>query len=228
MFINLYFSISALRNHNFCNLLQPLERVSEDYIVGHLKGSYRPRPHFGLEPYFDSLFEFTLSADCCASFVRANPELPITTRDYYLSKLFQFLYEALVAAYGLDYQEWEVRERVEEFLDSIPSKMLERLWAFDFGAFHFQSARLPLEQLLGRLSEFLPENAARTIQREKESPSEVIDRLRGVRTIEALAAEAEMDPKQVYKVKRGEGVHTDTIRRLAGALGCKPGDLLPE
>jgi DNA-binding Xre family transcriptional regulator len=228
MFCNLYSSSSALRNHNFCSFLQPVERVTEDYIVGHLKQSYLPRPYRGLEPYFDSLFELTLSADCCASFIRANPELPIRPRDYYLSKLFQFLYEALVAAYGLDYRETEVRDWVEEFLDSVPNETLDGLWAFDISAFHSDSTRLPLEQLLGRLREFLPKNTAVTIEGEKESPAKVIDRLRGYRTMEALAAEAGMDIKQVYKIKRGEGVHTDTVRKLAAVLGCKPGDLLAE
>jgi DNA-binding Xre family transcriptional regulator len=70
----------------------------------------------------------------------------------------------------------------------------------------------------------------RNPDRETESPADVIDRLRGAQnwTIEELAGKADVDIKQVYKVKRGEGVHTDTVRKLAGALGCKPGDLLPE
>jgi DNA-binding Xre family transcriptional regulator len=58
----------------------------------------------------------------------------------------------------------------------------------------------------------------------------MIDRLRKERgwTIEQLALEAEVDPKQIYAIKRGEGVHTKTLRKVAKVLGCRPGDLLPE
>jgi len=225
-------SLPALRSHNFSNFFpaRPVERVSEEYIAGHLQQSYQPHPHGGLEPYFDSVFELSLSPDCCASFLRANPDLPITGRDYYLSKLFQFLYESLRVAYDLAWSETEVRERVEEFLGSIPAEMLDRLSTFDFGGFHYHSARLQLEELLARLPEFLPELSESIGAGEKEPPAGVIDRWRRARnwTIEILAAEAGVDIKQVYKVKRGEGVHTDTVIKLAKALGCKPGDLLPE
>jgi len=126
MFLNLYGGSSVLRKHNFCNFLQPVEPVSEDYIVGHLEQSFPPAPH-GLEPYFDSVFEFTLSVDCCASFIRANPELPITPRDYYLSKLFQFLFEVLVVAYRLDYREGGRGSSWRDFSTRSPTSYLTAL-----------------------------------------------------------------------------------------------------
>jgi hypothetical protein len=52
-------------------------------------------------------------------FLRST-SLPITARDYYLSKLFQFLYLALLANFRLEHGETEVRERLEQFLDGIP------------------------------------------------------------------------------------------------------------
>jgi DNA-binding Xre family transcriptional regulator len=56
----------------------------------------------------------------------------------------------------------------------------------------------------------------------------VIDRLRKERgwTIDQLAEEAGLDRKQVYAVKNEMGVHTDSVRKIARALGCAPGDLL--
>ena len=62
-----------------------------------------------------------------------------------------------------------------------------------------------------------------------ETPAQIIDRLRAKngRTMEQLAADAGLDTKQVYKVKRGESVRTETILALAAALGCEAGDLLP-
>jgi DNA-binding Xre family transcriptional regulator len=64
----------------------------------------------------------------------------------------------------------------------------------------------------------------------RERPGELLDRLRQEKrwTIEQLALEAGVDPKQIYAIKRGEGVHTETVRKVAKALSCRPGDLLPE
>jgi DNA-binding Xre family transcriptional regulator len=63
----------------------------------------------------------------------------------------------------------------------------------------------------------------------RETPTHIIDRLRSHKnwTIEELAARAGLNIKQVYKLKRGEGVHMSTISKLAAVLGCEPGDLIP-
>ena len=60
-------------------------------------------------------------------------------------------------------------------------------------------------------------------------PAKTIDRLRHEKdwTIEELAAQAGVDIKQIYKIKHGKPVMTTTITRLAGALGCPSGDLIP-
>ena len=56
----------------------------------------------------------------------------------------------------------------------------------------------------------------------RETPAQVIERLRHREgwTMEALAEKANLDIKQVYHVKRGNGVHSTTIGKLAHALGC--------
>lgn len=63
----------------------------------------------------------------------------------------------------------------------------------------------------------------------RETPAQIIERLRRKKgwTMESLAAQAELDIKQVYKVKRGYPVRTDTIGKLAAALQCPPGELIP-
>jgi DNA-binding Xre family transcriptional regulator len=45
-------------------------------------------------------------------------------------------------------------------------------------------------------------------------------------TIEELAAQAGVDIKQIYRIKRGKPVMTTTITRIAAALRCPPGDLI--
>jgi len=62
-----------------------------------------------------------------------------------------------------------------------------------------------------------------------ELPAQVIDRLRYQKgwTLEELAGCADLNIKQVYRVKHGDGVHIDTIRKISLALGCEPGCLMP-
>jgi DNA-binding Xre family transcriptional regulator len=68
-----------------------------------------------------------------------------------------------------------------------------------------------------------------SITANRETPAQVIDRFRSKKgwTMEGLAAQAHMDIKQLYKVKRGDSVRSETTGKLAAALGCLPGDLIP-
>jgi len=62
-----------------------------------------------------------------------------------------------------------------------------------------------------------------------DTPGNVIDRFRHQKgwTIEELAGHADVDIKQIYKVKNGETVTTTTIGKIAFALECHPGALIP-
>jgi len=133
--------------------------------------------------------------------------------------------------FGLEDYEDDVRQKVQEFLDTIPDDMLRQLKHFDSESFYFDSRSLQLNELLERLPAYLPSCAQSASRKEfeNEPPAAVIDRLRKLHgwTIEQLALEADVDVKQIYKIKLGKGVHTDTIRKIAQALGCKPGELMP-
>ena len=45
-------------------------------------------------------------------------------------------------------------------------------------------------------------------------------------TLEQLAENADLDIKQVYRVKRQQGVQCDTISKLSAVLECEPGALM--
>jgi hypothetical protein len=84
----------------------------------------------------------------CASFLR-HTTLPIVERDYYLSKLFQFLYLPLELRFQLGSAEEEIRERLEQFLDGIPAE--SRLDLFDWSRFYADTLHYDLEGVLGHL-----------------------------------------------------------------------------
>lgn len=79
----------------------------------------------------------------------ANPQLPITERDYCLSELFQFLYVPIKIRFSLEDSETDVREKVQEFLNTIPDAMLPQLRRFDWEGFYFDSRYVELNRLLG-------------------------------------------------------------------------------
>src|SRR5713101_1649334 len=110
MFRNLYFFSPNFRNHNFSDFFDDIREDSEVYLEAALKEGYADG---GLEPYFYSILPLTMSPESCASFIRANPQLPITERDYYLSKLFQFLYVPIKIRFSLEDGETDVREKVQ-------------------------------------------------------------------------------------------------------------------
>jgi hypothetical protein len=68
------------------------------------------------------IFERTLNPTCCEAFFRVYPGLNAVDRDYYLSKLFQFLASAM-AAVGL----WEFQESLESALDQIQPEILQNV-----------------------------------------------------------------------------------------------------
>jgi DNA-binding Xre family transcriptional regulator len=63
----------------------------------------------------------------------------------------------------------------------------------------------------------------------RETPAQIIDRLRLEKgwTVEQLAARAGVGETQIYRIKKGKPVSSDTISSVAEALGCHPGDLFP-
>jgi hypothetical protein len=136
VFLNLsLLTDGTFRDHNFSDFWNdaggggdPVERVTGDRINWFIRTSYEPdstRPGrlTGFSPEFDPIFPLTFSQACCDAFIRSTV-LPITPRDYYLSKLFQFLRSALIARFeghrlGLDFD-----LRLHEVLDLIPTELL--------------------------------------------------------------------------------------------------------
>lgn len=136
MFKNLYQQRDAsFRDHNYSDFWNGMgggdavEKVSSDEIEVMLARSFQPvsgRPYRfeGLEPDFCPIILMTLSELCCESFLRSHAELPIEPRDYYLSKLFQFVQQLWTARYGIE-KAVRFSSRLHESLDEIPADRLQ-------------------------------------------------------------------------------------------------------
>jgi hypothetical protein len=155
VFRNLFFFSKTFRNHNFNDFFGDLRRDSEGYFETALRSGYTGEQS-GVEPYFYQMFPTTMAPETCSSFIRANPDLPITERDYCLSKLFQFIYVPLVERFGLEYGESDVREQIETFLDSIGAELLPHLSKFDWLGFYDNTHQFEIGAILDRLPEHLP------------------------------------------------------------------------
>jgi DNA-binding Xre family transcriptional regulator len=228
--INLTLSVPSFQQHNF-SLKQGQLRREQDpsWDVEEALRSFG-----GYIPGLIETLSYTLSPVCCASFIKANPELPISDRDYFLSKLFQFFYQSLLDE-GDDPAHWDgARETLERLLDiafpETASNRCAELSTLDWARLFRDYRARDLEGLVTTIDTYLPAPTSppslSPVQR--LSPAQVIDKLREQRgwTLDQLAAEAGVDRKQVYAVKNEMGVHTNSLKKIARALGCDPGDLL--
>jgi DNA-binding Xre family transcriptional regulator len=140
----------------------------------------------------------------------------------------QFLFDAVAAEYlGVESNPQLYSERLKLFVlpfvrRSLPIANDDR-WILS--AIH--SSLMQWENQRAGLSD-IP-RLRKTTMFARDTPAEVIDRLRREHgwTVEALAEHAGLDIKPIYRLKRGEPVHSNTIAKVAAALGCQPGDLVP-
>jgi hypothetical protein len=153
LFRNIYFSSESFRDHNWSDFFPDLRQDQELYIEAALRRGYADTA--GPEPYFYSILPLTLTPESCASFLKSST-LPIAARDYYLSKLFQFLYLPLGLKFRLEGHSTAVVKRLEEFLDGITPDRLDRIAEFDWSQFYGDTLRYRLEDVLRRLPLHLP------------------------------------------------------------------------
>src|SRR5213594_3858928 len=88
MFTNLC-EIGVFADHNF-NASSGFLKRERDPSSSVAIAFKIPRPHLPDSSLISTL-SFTLSPRCCLSFLAGSPGLPVTDRDYFLSKLYQFL-----------------------------------------------------------------------------------------------------------------------------------------
>ena len=169
MFRNLYFQVSSFIDFNFSDFLDQLDEVREEYLEARIREGLRGED---IEPYFDPIIPLTLRPESCRSFIRANPGLPITERDYYLSKLFQYVSLLIKNKFRLGFEQLEgLRERLEEVLDQIPDELLPELHRFDWWGFYELVEQCDpepgvegqtIKAILGSLSTYLPKVGAQS------------------------------------------------------------------
>jgi DNA-binding phage protein len=235
MFQNLLL-FQEFREHNFRSTGRFLHRVPSPTFD--VDAAIRGQRRFQRDAEAAATLSYTLRPECCASFLKANPDLPATERDYYLTKIF----EALFAATNRGAKEEDAVEhfdreceRLETALDAaLPegSPFLSRLWLIDWKRLFEDSETQGVVASVRRITSYLPPTvavpAAGSVAT-RETPAQLIDRLRvagGFKNIEELARKAGLNPKQIYTLKKGGNVTMETIKTLAATLGCSPRDLL--
>jgi hypothetical protein len=200
LFHNIYFSCRSLRDHNWNDFFDDLRQDQELYIEAELRRGYASSS--GPEPYFYRTLPMTLTPKSCDSFLRIT-SLPIAARDYYLSKLFQFLYLPLTMRFRLEHDPSKVSEHLEEFLDSIPAEYVDRLGEFDWPKFYDDTLRYDLAGVLERLPLYLPipkrETSAEKMTKKRWVDEKWPSRLKQVRGT---------DPQKVAAQRCGVSVET--------------------
>jgi hypothetical protein len=95
-----------------------------------------------------------------------NPGLPIIERDYYLSKLFQFLYRPLVERAHLEWSKTdEIAAGLRNFLDQLPAPLVCELSRFDWPGFYEDTWLYEPREVLQRLPQHLPSDMSQDVSR---------------------------------------------------------------
>jgi hypothetical protein len=155
LFLNLYdLARDDFEDFNYTATQGRFESVVAEYFRGCVRKSYQDERASELEPYFFEAMTLTLSRGARQAFFRSHPLLPATERDYYLSKLFQFLYVVLEVRYSLrEGLEWEVQIQVEAALDPQQEPLPEAadMPEVDWWGFYRDTCQYDLQTVLQRL-----------------------------------------------------------------------------
>ena len=231
MFVNLFFSLdsslgSNFRDYNFSYFLEQLQKVPESDIEAMLREKFRGGKNWDPN-YLGAIIEFTLSEGVCDSFLRDVKGVPATRRDFYLSKLCQFVVLSVNAAIGDDI---EIRIRanslrylMEDALDAIPNAQLPDFHGLDLWQFQheigFVNGRprslAELEIALTRLLEPYLIREGEFSEDQADGAKQLIDGrrnlLRAYKTIAGSTAafiynhpEVKVDKSDFYRWLRGE------------------------
>lgn len=174
-FRNLYFLVDDFADFNFNDFLDRFEEVPEDYLQGRIESNQQEGEH--IEPYFDPIIPLTLSPNSCSAFFRSHPRVPASERDYYLSKLFQFLFLPIKLRFNPSFDdERALRHRLEAFLNDLGDETLQDLSGFDWWSFYEGACDLDLDTVFAELPTHLPGAARPT---ESVDSSRLLPRKRG-------------------------------------------------
>jgi hypothetical protein len=155
MFRNLYFLVDDFADFNFNDFLDRFEEVPEDYLQTRIERNQQEGEH--IEPYFEPIIPLTLSPNSCNAFFRSHPRVPASERDYYLSKLFQFLFLPAKLRFSPTFdEERAIRDRLEGFLDGLGDEILQDLSRFDWWSFYEGACELDLDTVFAELPTHLP------------------------------------------------------------------------
>jgi hypothetical protein len=156
LFVNLYFSSRQFKDYNWTDFygdarpvtLSDLQKQTRDHVFA----------SYGFDGEFLATLRFTLSQRCAAGFTRENPGLPIDFRDYVLSKLFEFIFEAIVMRFDFTDPDGQLGQKLEAFLDTIVDPDAAA-FGFDWKKFYTDLRHLTygIYGTVERLSLYLPQ-----------------------------------------------------------------------
>lgn len=186
MFRNLQ-TVERFREYNWNDSSGDLRREGDP--TSDVAEAFRIRWPYRPDPYLLSTLSYTLSSACCSRFL-ASRDLPAIERDYYLSKLYQFL----LGAFLDQSTDPEYFRTVPDTLTSLLDKAfpegtpyLQNLCLLEWQRMFDDHVQYDMESITERITTYLPQ----AVERPPFSPREVSkcwivdgwpDKLRSART----------------------------------------------
>ena len=124
-FENLYRLVPLFEAHNWTTFLGRAERFDGHGLALTVGDAFKSGDLRELDPYWLDIIKSTLAPACCTAFFRTSPQLPFVERDYYLSKIFQYISAAIVYGGFELVGDWQAR--LTAALEQIPNETLPAL-----------------------------------------------------------------------------------------------------
>lgn len=179
------------------------------------------------EPWVLSALSSTLSERCCRAFLEAHRGFPITARDYYLSKLYQFFIPSALDE-GMDPDHWaSAPGNLEAWLDeTLPEgnpEILGQLRRIDWVKLFRDGQTKRVEFLVRNLPNYLGRSSTQA-----EYSAHFIKRRCAEKTFTQadLAEKSGVNETQIRRLMRGQNIVSSSLVAVADTLECSTDELL--
>jgi hypothetical protein len=219
-FENLFHLVPEFEDFNWSTYLDRIEQVPAIYFRNVLGSAFYSGNLTDLEPYLLDAIERTLMPSSCEAFFRNN-SLPFVHRDYYLSKIFQYAYDALVSGrlcFGED-----AASRLTTELAKMPNESLPRLHkAFDVQHFLLWTESYEMNGSRGLADslrlESLVVDVSPADRMAPASPSRISKHLHALKdesglTWHSIAVESKVSQRWLFDIAAGNGNPSPETRK---------------
>lgn len=185
-----------------------------------------------VDPQLIATLQCTLSPEVCHIYLQQAQLEGVAERDYYLSRLHQFLVGVHASGAQDPFLYFELSNelwlRIVAAFENVPDSELERLTGVDWPQVFLAYHGYPIHKLPERLLLYTPKGAYRPIQRGRLDRRQFVNkRIKQLGTTQEKVALDIGVPVRTFKdFLNGSNINFPALKKIAEILGCTADDLI--